>query len=239
MRVYAYNAIGSTMSSAYTLPAVVPAPVLGNSVDGYGTGILANSDGTVKLRVFHPSGIEWQTVDSYLFESSTNSATWTTLGTTSTYDDDQGRTFVATGQPSGIVYYRASASSGGQLSPPSVAKKKPHAPPFVRSQSITGVSALNQTATVAWTKPIADGGRPITHYELQWAAGFLDGWYPTESDWSATIEHSVASFGAGPTYSKTISILAYPLIYVRIRAAVSRDFSDPIRASGWQLASRP
>lgn len=239
VRVYAYNAIGSTMSSAYTLPAVIPAPSLSNIIDGYGVGILANSDGTVKLRVNHPSGIQWQILDSYLWESSTNNATWTTLGTTSTYDEDQGRTFVATGQPSGLVYYRASASSGGQLSPPSAAKQKPHAPPFVRSLAMAAPSGFPRTTTVSWTKPVADGGRAITAYELQYASTTTTS-QPAEGEWSSTIEHSVETYGAGPTYSRQ---LTFPILsayyWVRVRAAVSRDFSDPIRASGWQAVRAP
>lgn len=249
--VRAYNAIGNTASSPYTLPGVVPAPAW-DSVEPLlpqfvgGTGLQPHSlTSTVKMRVSHPPGIEWQTVDFYRWQYSADGVAWTTLADTPTTDDDQGRTYTATSQPTGIRYYRAMASVGGTMSPPTMAKQKPVAPGAVRSTSMTTPTYSDGVlrATVSWTGSLYDGGKPITAYEIQtaWVYGPLG----LATQWSATVEHSVATYGTGP-YSRSVTFPVSPEIeqsspglpfatyyYVRIRAATSRDFSDPIRAGAW------
>ncbi len=246
--VRATNAIGSTSSSAYTLPNIIPSPgwdvvEVGTGLASVGsqTGIQPYSDGTVKLRAAHPPGINWQTLDTYRWESSADGVTWTTLAETSTYDDAQGRAYTATSQPSGLRYYRSRAVGGGVVSAPSTALSKPTAPGKPRSLAL----AASAGWSASWSASLYDGGRPITHYELQLAWTEKVGLPLT---WSDTLEHSVATHGAGP-YTKSVSfsfpasptnlpgVNQPPTYYVRIRAAVSRDFSDPIRVSDWVTTS--
>jgi titin len=242
--VRATNAIGTTSSSAYTLPAVIPAPgwdvvEVGTGLAPFGsqTGIQPYSDGTVKLRASHPPGINWQTIAFYRWQSSPDQVTWTTLADTPTADDAQGRAYTATSQPAGLLYYRSLASVGGTLSSPSPVRQKPTAPGVVRALDMSAASMPAMTATVSWTGSLYDGGRAISAYELQASLT-----YPNNAPvWQDTVEHSVATYGAGP-YSKTIQFpfipsgpyAAGPMVFrVRVRAAVSRDFSDPIRAGQW------
>jgi hypothetical protein len=244
--IRARNALGVTASAPYTLPAVLPAP--GWQVvepNGSSTGVQANSDGTVKLRAEHPAGIEWQTIAFYRWQSSPDQVTWTTLADTPTVDDAQGRAYTATSQPAGLRYYRSLVSVGGVLSAPSIAKSKPTEPGAVRSLAMTRVnSGAGWVSTASWVGSLYDGGRAITAYELQ-TAWIIGTDVPTT--WSSTVEHSVATYGSGP-YTKEVTFPTSPSpggpsmgeanYWIRVRAAVSRDFSDPIRAGQWTYVTR-
>ena len=238
--VRAFNSLGSTASSAYTLPAVLPAPGWAVVETNGAIGVQASSSGTVKLRASHPTGIEWQTISFYRWQSSADGVTWTTLADTPTSDDAQGRAYTATSQPSGLRYYRSLASIGGTLSAPSAARTKPTAPGAVRSLAMSAPTRLSPTGmyrtTVSWTAPLYDGGRVVTAYEIQ---------YAYQSDlgqpevWSDTVEYAVASYGTG-NYSRLVEGIGILSGYylIRVRAAISRDFSDPIRVSSWQYTQQ-
>ncbi len=244
--IRARNALGVTASAPYTLPAALPAP--GWQVvepNGSSTGVQASSDGTVKLRAEHPAGIEWQTIAFYRWQSSPDQVTWTTLADTPTADDAQGRAYTATSQPAGLRYYRSLASVAGVLSAPSVAKSKPTEPGAVRSLAMTPVTlGAGWVSTASWVGSLYDGGRAITAYELQ-TAWIIGTDVPTT--WSSTVEHSVATYGSGP-YTQGVTFPTLPSpgglasgtanYWIRVRAAVSRDFSDPIRAGQWAYVSR-